>query len=252
MTTIVRLEYRRDVGTMLSSGAITSNENGLITEEGEFEGVEFRKMLAQLAGVLTNWPLEQEVFVDLLRLDHPSSGAYRLDKATVHLLRTDPVAAIATMEHPTQSPSTTLQRLHEERAPKAMVPIPAGYLTLADAFGEQLYFRVRKHELECPGCGFWGMFTSPKLLADPERVGSVFKTVFVCPKKCGQRFVVSCDEAWGYVDTKYLLERTTLEQFYFPRAWNEGKPWVSRSALENKYDEYKKEKDACSTLPKDP
>jgi hypothetical protein len=244
---LVRLEYRRIGNSMSSSGSIISNENGLITEEAEFDGIEFRKMMARLAGVLQRWPVEQAVDVDLVRLDHLGTGVYRLDTATVQLLRTDPVAAIATMEYPMASPSTTVQRLREERTSRACAPIPAGYVTLADAFGDQLYFRVRKHELECPGCGFWGMFISPGLLKSDERMGSVVKTAFVCPKKCGQRFVVSCDTEWGYVSTKYLLENTTLERFYFPRSWNEGQSWVSRVTLQHKYDEYQKEKDACSS-----
>jgi predicted RNA-binding Zn-ribbon protein involved in translation (DUF1610 family) len=141
-----------------------------------------------------------------------------------------------------------VKRVQEERAPVPPAPIRAGHATLADAFGEVIYFRVRGHELECPGCGFWGMFTSPGLLKDPDRAGTRFKTAFVCPKKCGERFIVSCEDSWGYVHVEDLLKSSKLNAFYFPRTWNEGRPWVTRESLQQKYNEYKaeKEKVTCS------
>lgn len=249
MTTTVTLEYRRIGNSMSSSGRILSDENGLITEEGQpFDGFEFKRMMGLLANVLGNWPPEQEVEVLLQRTDHEGLLPYKLDAKTVTLFRTDPVAAIAAFGFPTQSVSNTVARVQRDRAPRVQPSIRAGHDTLADAFGDQLYFKVRKHELECPGCGYWGMFASPSLLAAPERAGECFKTAFVCPKKCGGRFLVTCLETWGYVDTKYLLERTKLDAFYFPRAWNEGKPWVSRESLQQKYNAYstEKEKVTCS------
>jgi hypothetical protein len=90
------------------------------------------------------------------------------------------------------------------------------------------------------------MYTSPSLLSDPERAGSVFKTAFVCPKKCRGRFIVTCQKELGYVDVRYLLENTKLDRFYFPRAWNDGASWVSRESLQKKYNEYVKEKESAS------
>jgi hypothetical protein len=245
MTIKVTLEYRRVDGTMLSSGRIMSEENGLITQESlPFEAIEFSEMLKRLAAVLTIWPPEQEVDIFLQRTDREGLSPFKLDAKTVEMFRTDPVAAVQSFDHPSSSPSAVVAHAREERAPSTQQPvIVAGHNSLADAFGDVVYFKVRGHELECPGCGFWGMYTSPGLLADPERAGEVFKTIFVCPKKCHARLAVTCQGGWGYIDVEYLLEKTTLDRFYFPRAWNEGRPWVSRDSLKKQYDAYVAEKE---------
>ena len=245
----VTLEYKRDDADDTSSGCITSEDSGFIVEEGlPFTQLSYSKMLTQLASALNHWPIDQEVCVLLKRTDREGLLPYKLDAETVHLLRTDPVAAIQSMQYKQQSPSTTIQRVREERVQYVTPPIRVGHAILADAFGEQVYFKVRAHELECPGCGYWSMFVSPGLPAHQERAGEVIKTAFVCSKKCGVRLVVTCMEEWGYVDVSYLLERTKLDGFYFPRAWNEGKPWVTRQSLEQKYNAFKREKEkvTCS------
>jgi hypothetical protein len=135
------------------------------------------------------------------------------------------------------------EQVRRERAPTPPTTLRTGHATIADAFGDSVAFKVRGHELECPGCGFWGMYTTPGLLNDPERAGQTFKTAFVCPKKCRGRFIVSCQKEWGFVGVDYLLDQTKLDAFYFPRDWNGGQPWVSREDLQKKYDEYKKDKE---------
>jgi hypothetical protein len=234
----VRLEYRRDPGAFTSTGSIQQEGT-----QQEFVAVEFREMMQMLARVLE--PGSDETEVILQRTDRPGLLPYKLDAALVQLLRTNPEAAIESMEFSSQSPSLTAQRAAEATEPPR--PIPAGHDALADSFGDVVYFRVRGHELECPGCGFWGMYTSPGLLDSVDREGAVFRTVFVCPKKCKERFAVTCLRQWGYVRVDHLLEGT-LPAFYFPRAWNEGRPWVSRGMLEQKYSAYKAEKEnvVCS------
>ena len=245
--TAVILEYRRDDAEMTSSGRLLLDGGELLV----FKGYAFRDMLKAVARVLSDAPTEGEVSVAIQRTDREGLTPYALEASTVKLLREDPVAAIQAMEFPTQSPSLTVQRAREERAPRVVVPIRAGHDTLADAFGDVVYFKVREHELECPGCGFWGMYASPGLLKDKERAGEVFKTAFMCPKKCHTRFIVTCMMGWGFVQAEYLLKNTTLSSFYLPRAWNEGKPWVSRESLQQKYDAYKKEKETCSVTVDD-
>ena len=243
MKVVVTLEYKRVEGTDVSTGRIMSNENGLVTEEGAFSGLDFKKMLMQLAGVMGHWPDEQEIEVKLERTDREGLTPYVLDPATVELIRKDPVAAVQAMQFPSSSPSGTVRRVQRERVLAPPPPIRAGHEALFDSFGDVVYFRVRAHELECPGCGFWGMFISPGLLNDPERAGEVVKTAFVCPKKCKTRIIVTCQQDLGYVETEYLLKQTRLDRFYFPRAWNGGRSWVTRENLQKKYDEYRAEKE---------
>jgi hypothetical protein len=247
MNVELTLEYRRVEGTELSTGRIMSNESGLTTQEAAFSNLEFRKMIAALTGATKQWADDIQIDIVLVRTDHDALTPYKLDAATVNLIRTDPLAAIQALSVPDRSPSGEVRKVRDATVPIIIPPLKVGDDVLADAFGDQLYFKVRGHELECPGCGFWGAFSTPGLLAAPERQGSSFKTVFVCSKRCGcQRIAVTCNDVWGYVDTSYLLERTKLAAFYFPRAWNGGRPWVTRETLQQKYNQYKEEKERAS------
>jgi hypothetical protein len=250
MTVEVTLEYKRAstaAGCATSTGRVTSKEGGLLTEEGEFEHLPFGDMLMKVHETTKHWPDEEPIDIHIMRTDRDGLTPYKLDPATVNLIRTNPEAAVAALSVPDRSPSGEVRRVREANVPTVMPPLKVGDDVLADAFGDQLYFKVRGHELECPGCGFWGMFTSPGLLNDPDRAGLSFKTAFVCRKRCGcERFIVTCNKEWGYVDTAYLLEKTTLAAFYFPRVWNGGKPWVTREALQKMYQQYRQEKEQAS------
>ena len=237
----VILEYRRDAGAMTSTGQISTGDvDG--TRIVAFNSLEFREMLKVLCRVLSYAPAEEEVEVHLQRTDRDGLLPYKLDAVTVTLLRTDPVAGIQALEYPSPSPSTTVQRVREERSPSPPPLVTAGRAVLADAFGDVIYFKVRGPELECPGCGFWGRYTLPEVLSDPDRVGAEYKTIFACSRKCRRRFHVSCAKEWGYVDVDYLLKNTDLQAFYFPRGWNQGHLWVSREALQKKFEEFTAEK----------
>lgn len=250
MSVEVTLEYKRAssaTGCTTSTGRITSKEGALITEEGEFQSLPFKDMLLRVHATMQNWPEEEPIDIVILRTDRDGLMPYRLDQATVKLLRTDPDAAAAALTVPDRSPSGEVRRVREANVPIVIPPLKVGDAVLADAFGDQLYFKVRGHELECPGCGFWGAFTTPGLLNDPDRAGVSFKTAFVCRKGCsGGRFVVTCNKEWGYVDTTYILEKATGSVFYFPRAWNGGRPWVTREVLQKMYMQYKEEKEHAS------
>lgn len=235
----VVLSYGRDGEELTSSGSIS-----ITPQEGEggayakilFTTLPFRKMVGQLAEVLRAHQVDS---VELRRTDNPQLIPYLLDQETVDLIRSDPALAVESMTFQ-QSPSTGEVRARQRREVIVVPPLPAGMATLVDAFGPSLYFRVRGHELECPGCGFWGVYANPRMLADPDRASSNLKAVFVCPKKCHQRFFVNCQKTWGWVLVEDLL-KLPLDRFYFPRAWNEDAPWITKDALSEKYVSYQKE-----------
>lgn len=230
----VVLAYARDPDALTSTGTIRT----LAGLEVRFAGLPFRRMIYRLSEVLRQHP---DAVVELQRTDHENLTPYALDVATVDLIRTDPVAAASAMEvHP--SPSTGVKISKAERTLIEAPPLPAGMVTLAEAFGEILYFRVRVHELECPCCGFWGMWAIPAMLKDPDRAGAIIKTIFVCPKKCRLRFPVTCDGGWGWVHVEDLL-KLQHDRFYFPREWNVGGPWIGKDDLRQKYATYVQEKE---------
>ncbi len=258
MSVTVTLYYQRSVTfdrADLSTGCIYSDNGGLRTDEGSFVGLGFTEMLQKLSDTLGHWPGEPLIDVVFQRTDRLGLLPVQLDEATAHLIRTDVGAAVAALSLKDRSPSNAVKREVANRVPIVPAPIAVGDDVLASTFGGQLYFKVRGHELECPCCGFWGVFTTPGLLNNPERSGTSFKTIFVCGKKCGRtRLQVTCNKNWGYVDTEHLLETSACNLFYFPRVWNGSRPWVTRDALQQMYKQYlnEKERALCSMQVQDP
>jgi len=239
----VTLSYRRDEGAETSSGIIVTD---WVTWDDtfHFKANTFAQMISRLSQEIAG--LDCEVFIQ--RTDREGLVPYKLDQTTVDLIRDEPGAAIVALTYTQVRPSTAIRKAKQRDVPIVVPPVKIGTDVLAEAFGDYVCFRVRKHELECPGCGFWGIYASPGLLASLEREGQVFKTVFACQKKCKGRFMVTCMERWGSVDVGYLLEKTPLSAFYLPRSWNSGRSWITREELQSKHDQFKKEKESCSTI----
>lgn len=232
----VILEYKRE--GQQSTGCIrlraSSHENVLF----EFEQLDFEPMLYKFAEALQENPEAAGV---LQRIDRPGLVPYVLDERIVSLFRIDPVAAVKSMSVPYGSPSNTVKRVQEEKSPVTS-GLRAGHTTLADAFGEELYSRYDKDRdrVECPCCGIWGSIT----VKDAD--GGFFLS-------CKNPACVSFDKPlamqrrngrWASFPTFALLA-THSERFYFPRAWNDGRVWISWEGLNNKYEQFQKEKKAC-------
>lgn len=243
----IRLEYERVPNTELSNGTFVVTDRVGGTSLHRFTDRSFQKMLygvaAFLKGAKSQGDEEQEVI--LQRTDRDGLLPYTLDAATVASLCEDPLATADALTFPAVSPSGLIKTVKNSR-PIIPKGIAAGFDVLAEAFGTEVFFRVRNHELECPGCGFWSMFASPGLLAHLKGEKNMVKATFVCRKKCKERFIVTCFERWGSVSVEDLL-KTKLDGFYLPRDWNDHKPWVSRESLTLKFEEFKKEKETCST-----
>lgn len=237
------LQYRRTVGS-LSTGRIVllpgeQTADPEITGQcvDQFENFDFCKVLSRLARTIVSNPGSKVI---ILRTDRPGLLPYALDSETVELFRVDPVAAIHSMTYGLEEASVEKE---ENNKPLEAAPVRVGYETLADSFGEFLYLRTRRAEVECPGCGLWSGF---------ERVPDGH-ALFKCEKRClstglDLRFVVGISRLWAAVSVVALMG-TDLERFYLPRAWNDGRSWISREELQDKYAAYVAEKEAaCSKL----
>jgi hypothetical protein len=242
----VHLEYCRDGD--LSTGCIYLRDaRGGVAERSEFTRIAFEDMLLRAARLLDSAATPGEpgarARVVLRRTDRAGLLPYVLDAATVDLLRHDPLAAIASMTYRTTAP--LVSPLAREVPPPGAPVLKAGTDVLADAFGDDIWVRVRGAELECPGCGLWGTFASPAL-AESRR--EVLKVVFACSKRCSVRVVAACHARWASVRVDELL-LTAAARFYLPRAWNTDGPWITRQALSKTYQDYltEKEQAECST-----
>jgi hypothetical protein len=231
------LQYRR-MGDLSVGRIIVIPETG---EEGEaahcldaFEGISYTKMLTHLAREMRNFP---EANAIIMRVDRPGLLPYTLDAGTLHLLRTDPVAAIQSMTF--ESPPMGVVKVKEDRRPLEVSPIRVANDTLSDALGEEVFIKHRASAVECPGCGLWGVVHTVGL-----------QTFFRCNKRCGGEFSlrIKLSRLWGAVQTEDLL-KLPFNRFYLPRPWNDGRNWVTWDELYEKYTAYKAEKEqACSAV----
>lgn len=97
-----------------------------------------------------------------------------------------------------------------------------GYDTLANGFGEEIYCRRNGEKFECPGCGRWSGVTP-------------------C-SSCGIDLTITKrNDRWFSIPISDLL-RSSRDRFFTPRGWNNNRPWISRSDLENRYQAFTKEK----------
>lgn len=225
------LEYKR-VNVDRSTGRVVLKEDGVEqTPWLVFDSVDFPTMLRAYARLLKG---NEEAVAIWQRTDRPGLLPYTLDPQVSALLVTDIEAAIASMSPDVQSPSYKLQNIQAAREVPA--GLRAGFDTLADAFGDKLYVRLRDNgELECPCCGMWG---------SSHRDGT-----FICQKACANRHMstpleVALSGRWAGFSAQQLLSGGS-SKFYFPRAWNDGASWISHEKLQTKLDEYNKEKSGC-------
>jgi hypothetical protein len=248
VTDKVVLEYKR-VNVDKSTGRIVR-----ITDVGEdvlsvFESIEFRPMLREFAEALQQ--CEDAVAV-WKRTDRPGLISYDLDPQTTKLFRTDPVAAIESLCPPARNPATTVKRVQEEKQQKLVpVSIRVGYDVLADALGDDVYSRLRTRKEgiqygECPCCGLWmpiGMgYPASRAYYPEDGVGWSLCANTKCRASSRILMLKVTNDKWvGYSVVDLLA--TDAPRFYFPRTWNEGRPWITWDELHKKYHEYLKEKE---------
>lgn len=236
MPSEVILEYKRVKGDLSTGRILWYDQLASQYVENEFEDIEFRPMLILFAKALAKYPTALGTFQ---RTDRPGLVPYNLDVKVVDLFRTDPVAAIESM-CPNPSPSTTIQRTREERKPQFIrMSVRSGFDVLADAFGDELFSPLRVKGCdpyaECPCCGIWCNVL----------LGSISCRNPSCVLSDNRLLLKRVNKKWVSFRTDDVLA-TKSNRYYLPRAWNDGRPWVSWEDLNKKYEEYKKEKTSCT------
>jgi len=197
-----------------------------------------------------------------LRLEQQNPMALGLDKDTAELIRKDPVSYIRATTMPPQR--VTLKRTTKVTVKDEVTiqpkPLRAGSDALAEAFGDQVYLRVRPDTafgllVECPGCGRWVGFAMKaatqqflvkcdKGCSSPSRSGTWVAIDDLAP--------ISKEEnpRWAKVSTEHLLTHN-YARYYLPREWNTSGPWISHADLAKKHEHYTKEKKECLDNLKD-
>jgi hypothetical protein len=231
----VEVIYARDPNVGNGYQAYCGRLQGTL-EPVSFEGWHFEELLRQLNRLM---PLSDDTLL-FVRTDRLELAPYKLEDDLVILIKTDVEQAIQRMSHPDV-------RIEIGRRPEPPAMLTSCGGTLAGAFGEQLLSRGRytpkgDAHVECPVCGSWQPYTIA-FVCDNREAWQTFTMAshslapifeLYCPK-CEVRIELTpVDAQWVSFSVRTLLA-TKHQQFFFPREWNNGYPWVSREKLETLY-----------------
>lgn len=211
-----------------------------------FKQWSFPRMMARFAREAITRP---EAELIMLRTEREDLKPFLLDAGTSRRLREDPASVIASMsvDHRVVERAKVQLEDNVKVEDSVKLQLRAGHDTLADAFGDFVYLKLRPHKTdgmqgECPFTGTWVGFgahadnTSQFLLktgrqnahADWLPIELVGGSKTENPK-------------WVRVKTEVLLRHVIKGQFFIPRKWNKTSPWITHGELERMYEEYKKE-----------
>lgn len=262
------LRYGRD--GEVYNGDVRRNEYGevCIDEAGEvevlrsFKGLSFESMLVLFSGFLRDYVYECDEAV-FQRTESHALQPYVLAQSMADLIRTDPIKAAQCM-----SPSSVVVHVRGKSRVESSVKITvrAGYDTLADAFGDEVYCRTRGwHKVESTYKDkeqhYWGgelesifdgRWKKCHVIGGKgfEHTVSVPDDLYIAPT-CALVTVMytKVSDSWAAVSVPSLLEvgaRRKHGRYFLPQAWNESGPWILHEELKKKYDEYVKEKNDVS------
>jgi hypothetical protein len=238
----------------LFSGTLELQDpEGKSLKRDSFVGLQFRQMMVRVSRVLRE---HTSAAVVIRRTDRKGLRPIQLGEETRVLLRDDPVQAIRLMDVQPGQPVRS-----SEPASFGGGMLRAAYDSLAAAFGERVYLRMRNGNVEDPITGRWRQLAyGPKIGwrvrgennksgswlpirlegadlpdisddATPEELKGMMEGLAGALASC----------RWASVSVDDLLERST-KRFFLPRTWNAGRTWIGRDALRERYEKYKKEK----------
>ncbi len=183
-------------------------------------GITFEEMIVELSGYLKQLPDCQLIF---RRMDGQYLRDYVAPEGERDQIRNYPYV-YAAEKHDV----TVVVRDRPVTQERVKIQLRAGYDTLADAFGDNVYVRYRDDGcVECPCCGRWhARIEGEDLICRCH--------ITVTPAKlCG---------SWVELPTFDLVYGAPgVARFYLPRAWNISGPWITREALAEKYRTFIKE-----------
>jgi hypothetical protein len=236
----------------LYSGTLEAQDaTGYSVESEGFIQMPFHKMMVMVSRQLRKYP---EAMVVMHRTDREGLHPIQLGEETRVLLRDDPVKAIRRMNVQPGQP------VRGDEDAVGQPTLRAAYDTLAAAFGERVYLRMRQGSIEDPITGTWkSLAYGPKIgwrirgdnnksrtwlpirlegveLPDISEDATPDELRGVGDKLA--EALASC--RWASVDINDLLNHQA-ERFFLPRAWNQGK-WIGWNALNERYERYMKEK----------
>jgi hypothetical protein len=212
---------------------------------GEIDGVEFMHKTFEEMMLLTQARLLEcpGCGLSISRTERPGLFPVQLEPELLQLLLTDPDQYIERHTIPDRiadlrPPDRVSKLAAPYQAPRG--GLRAGHDTLADAFGDNVYLRMRAGKVENPCTGRWCSIL--ELEEDLNRKGRQVKLVTDLP------VLVTSDllqrTGWLVIATSDLLQ-SAATRFYLPREWNESGSWVTKERLQELYDQFRKDREQC-------
>jgi hypothetical protein len=199
------------------------------TIEGQaFSGKTFAQMMTLVHMRLVKLPKARLI---MQRTERPGLMPVEVAPEDVELLRVDPVTYIRkhTVEPITVDMRGSRKGQHAlARGERVEIPkssgIRAGHDTIAEAFGEVVYARMRNNNVESPNDGRWVTLQTLEswLKAAPTEV-------------------VTPELGWVGIRVADLL-RTQNSRFYLPREWNPHRSWITKEQLIELLEQFEEEK----------
>lgn len=207
------------------------------TEESRvvFEQCDFHKMMWMVHDLLLHYP---DSGLQIQRSESANLMPIHLQADMLELLRTDPSRYIQMHSIPPRTVdlrSSPKRKSALSEATNYVMPrtigLRAGCDTLAAAFGETIYLRMRQARVEHPATGRW-----VRLHEIEEFIGSQHNIEVVITKEAAEV---------GWVTIRLIeLLATKADRFYLPREWNVSGPWITREQLNELHQQFLEEKGA--------
>lgn len=188
--------------------------------QSHFDTTEYAQMLQVARDVIGMYAGSGLV---LQRTDRPGLLPVKLSEEQFKLLVDDFSAYIAANTIPSRIVNSDRPRTRASAlTAKYIIPsgIDAGYATLGQVLGDDVYFRRRADKVEHPVTGRWVTLEVLQQILPEAKVAST---------------------EWVKVPTAELL-RLATPRFYLPRAWNVEGRWILHETLRRLFNQYKEEK----------
>ncbi len=239
----VRLRYHRDECDTCT-GDLSIAEIGDDHPEAmtSFEKKAHKNVIYMLStAVKSTFNVERVIFQ---RTDRTGLLPIQLDEATVHLLKTDPLAAIRALSWGNTKPvvvDLSAVRKAKETAKQKVTSttlLPKSVFVaaregLSEAFGDVLHVVLHEGSAECPFCGRW-----TKQRRHVEGLFHCDKCRMDCP-------IVGVHQRWLTFSVEALLA-TPATRFYFPFGWNPTFNWITKESLNSLYEAWQIERKVTS------
>jgi hypothetical protein len=193
-----------------------------------FVGWTYKRIIVRLHELMKEHDITRVFFQ---RTEREDILPVELGERMLKLLRNDPLSAYRAMSY--EPASQTMKN----------APVAAGYDTLAEAFGEELYLQMTNGRVEDPETGEWlqlgyGPRFGWRIRRNDSKPAAWIRIEPVDDAPEGTGFAERVAYArWAKVSIHTLLEQK-FERYYLSRAWNEDGPWISHDNLKRRLEQY--------------